>query len=160
MFAVIETGGKQYKVEPKTFVRVELLDTDDKGFTNFERVLLLQDANGKLHIGQPTVDGAWVVGRLRREAKGKKVIIFKFRRRKHKSKNKKGHRQWFAEFEILGMGLGEIPAELFTAVADEEVEVVEVEADDDQFEADEDDEVEGDDDEDDDSDEEGDEDED
>lgn len=114
MFAVIETGGKQYRVTPNLRLRVEKLPADKNTVHQFDRVLLVQDSGGQVHVGAPTVEGGYVVARVRGNGKGKKVYAFKFRRRHHKMKYKKGHRQEFTELEILGLGIGPVPAELLT----------------------------------------------
>ncbi len=93
MFAVIETGGKQYIVKEGDVIRVEKLP-ESEGEVVFDKVLMAGDK-----IGTPYVEGATVKGELIRTAKAKKIIVFKFKRRKG-YKRKKGHRQWFSEVRI------------------------------------------------------------
>ncbi len=93
MFAVIETGGKQYIVKEGDVIRVEKLNTNGKKVI-FDKVLMVGDK-----VGSPYVEGATVEADLIRTDKAKKVIVFKFKRRKG-YKRKKGHRQWFSEVRI------------------------------------------------------------
>ncbi len=93
MFAVIETGGKQYIVKEGDVIRVEKLPVEGKEVV-FDKVLMVGDK-----VGTPYVEGATVEADLIRTAKAKKVIVFKFKRRKG-YKRKKGHRQWFSEVRI------------------------------------------------------------
>jgi large subunit ribosomal protein L21 len=101
MYAIIETGGKQYRVQPGQTVDIERLDADEDGAVQFDRVLMLVDGE-TVRIGSPLVDGARVTGKVLGEIKNKKVIAFKKRRRKD-SQSKRGHRQIHARVEIDGM---------------------------------------------------------
>jgi large subunit ribosomal protein L21 len=98
MLAVILTGGKQYLVTPGQKLRVETLDNKDGEEVVFDKVLLLEKSN-KLEIGTPFVEGAKVTGKVLKNARGKKVIIFKYKAKK-RTRVKKGHRQNFTEVEI------------------------------------------------------------
>ncbi|MCP6718740.1 MAG: 50S ribosomal protein L21 [Patescibacteria group bacterium] len=98
MFAVIKTGGKQYIVSPGDKIKIEKLDKKEGQETTFKEVLLLQKGK-KLEVGTPLVKKAKVVGKVIKQDKHKKVIIFKFRASK-RYKVKKGHRQSFTEVEI------------------------------------------------------------
>lgn len=98
MLAIIKTGGKQYLVTPGTKIKVEKLDKKEGSEVAFNEVLLLEK-NKKLEIGTPLVKGAKVIGKVLREGKGKKVIVFKFKAKK-RYHLKKGHRQQFTEVEI------------------------------------------------------------
>ena len=109
MFAVIKTGGKQYLVSPgdkiKTDPPASLREALRAGKIEgkeiiFSDVLLLAYRNQKVEIGNPKVKGAKVVGKILRQGKGKKVIVFKYKP-KTRYKVKKGHRQTFTEVEIL-----------------------------------------------------------
>lgn len=92
MYAVIETGGKQYRVEPGDVLDVERLsETGDDGSVQFDRVLLVGDDDG-VRVGTPVVDGASVKASLVRETRGPKIRIFKYKRRKGYRRTK-GHRQ-------------------------------------------------------------------
>ena len=97
--AVIKTGGKQYIVHSGQKIKIEKLSTKEGGEVVFEEVLLL-DNEKKTEIGTPTVKGAQVKGKLLKQAKAKKVIVFKFKAKK-REKTKKGHRQPYSEVEIL-----------------------------------------------------------
>jgi len=99
MLAVIKTGGKQYIIIPGQKIKIEKIDKKEGEEKVFEDVLLLEK-NKKLEIGTPLVKEAKVVGRVLKQGKGKKVIIFKYKPKK-RYKVKKGHRQPFTEIEIL-----------------------------------------------------------
>ena len=98
MLAVIKSGGKQYLVSPGEKIKIEKLEIEEKDDVVFEEVLLLQEGK-KIEIGEPFVKGARVVGKLLKQGKGKKVIVFKYKAKK-RYKVKKGHRQPFTEVEI------------------------------------------------------------
>jgi large subunit ribosomal protein L21 len=98
MLAVIKTGGKQYLVKKGDRLKVEKLDKKEGDKVTFDRVLLLEKGK-KLEIGKPEVKGVKVTGKVIRQGKGKKVIVFKYRASK-RYKVKKGHRQQFTEVEI------------------------------------------------------------
>ena len=97
MYAIIETGGKQYKVQPGQVIEVEKLEAK-KGKVTFDRVLLCADGDD-VQIGSPTVKKAKVKGELLEMTKGRKVIAFKKRRRKG-SQTTRGHRQTIARVRI------------------------------------------------------------
>lgn len=98
MLAVIKTGGKQYIVAPKDKIKIEKLDIEEGKEKSFDQVLLLEK-NKKLEIGTPLVKGAKVIGKVLKQGKAKKVIIFKYKP-KTRYKKKTGHRQPFTEVEI------------------------------------------------------------
>ena len=102
MFAVIRTGGKQYLVSPGDKIKIEKLDKGEGKEITFSDVLLLEKRN-KLEIGNPKVKGAKVIGKILKQGKGKKIIIFKYKP-KTRYKVKKGHRQPFTEVEITKVG--------------------------------------------------------
>src|ERR1700690_3697739 len=91
MFAVIKTGGKQYKVAADDEITVMSLEGDAGASVTFGEVLALFDGDAR-HVGAPLVGGASVVGEIVEQARGPKVYAFKKRRRKN-SKRKRGHRQ-------------------------------------------------------------------
>src|SRR5688572_132531 len=91
MYAVIETGGKQYRVEVGTEFEVELLDVEPGESVTLERVLLVADGD-ETSIGQPLVSNAAVQAEVLRRERGDKVIVFKYRP-KARTRVKKGHRQ-------------------------------------------------------------------
>ena len=90
-YAVIRTGGKQYRVTPDAVLTVEKLDAEPGSTITFHDVLALGDDAG-LTLGAPNVPGAWVTAVVEAQTRGDKVIIFKKRRRKN-SRRKNGHRQ-------------------------------------------------------------------
>lgn len=98
MYAVIKTGGKQYRVEPGDVVTIERLAGDAGDAVNFDDVLLVE-ADGDMKIGTPSLDGASVSGTIVEQGRARKVIVFKFRRRKN-YKKKNGHRQYFTRVQI------------------------------------------------------------
>jgi large subunit ribosomal protein L21 len=101
MYAVIKTGGKQYRVEPGTTLRVEKLEGEAGTKLEFGDVLLLADGE-QVTVGAPVVPGAKVTAEIVAQEKGDKLIIFKFRRRKA-YRRKKGHRQSYTALKITGI---------------------------------------------------------
>src|SRR5262249_59490607 len=91
MYAVIETGGKQYRVSPGQTVEVELLAEAPGATVTLEQVLLVS-ADGNTLVGQPAVAGAKVIGTITNEARGKKIIVFKYKSKK-RYRRTQGHRQ-------------------------------------------------------------------
>ena len=98
MYAVIKTGGKQYRVETGATVRVEKLEGDKGKTFEFSDVLLVADGEN-VKIGTPTVTGAKVTAELLAQEKGEKLVIFKFRRRKG-YRRRTGHRQPYTALKI------------------------------------------------------------
>jgi large subunit ribosomal protein L21 len=98
MYAVIKTGGKQYKVEKGATLRVEKLEGDAGKAVEFSEVLLVADGD-KVAVGTPTVKGAKVTGEIVAQELGEKLIVFKFRRRKA-YRRKNGHRQQYTAVKI------------------------------------------------------------
>jgi large subunit ribosomal protein L21 len=98
-FAVIKTGGKQYKVSANDTIRIEKLDDEPGKKFEFKEVLLTTD-NTTTEIGSPMIDGAYVEAELLKQARNDKVIIFKKRRRQN-SRRKRGHRQHVSIVKIL-----------------------------------------------------------
>ena len=99
MLAVIKTGGKQYLVSPGDKIKIEKIDVKEGKEITFKDVLLVEK-NRKLKIGTPQVKGVKVIGKVLRQDKAKKVIVFKYKS-KTRYKVKKGHRQPFTEVEIM-----------------------------------------------------------
>ena len=97
-FAIIETGGKQYKVSANNILKVEKLDIKKGNKVEFKKVLLVND-NKTVEIGDPTVSGAVVEGMLLDNIKDRKVIVFKKRRRQN-SRKRYGHRQPLSKVQI------------------------------------------------------------
>ena len=100
-FAVIRTGGKQYRVEPGTLIRVEKIDGDVGTAVEFNEVLLA--AGDAVRIGTPLVEGAVVRGQIVAHARVKKVLIFKKKRRKN-YRRRRGHRQSLTTVRVTEIG--------------------------------------------------------
>lgn len=98
MYAVIKTGGKQYRVSEGEEIRVERIKGNVGDTVAFEEVLLTSDGEA-VQVGQPCIENARVIGRITRQAKDKKVLVIKFKRRKG-YRRKKGHRQHFTQLRI------------------------------------------------------------
>ena len=98
MYAVIKTGGKQYRVVQGERLKVEKLDVEVGGTVTLDQILLVSDGD-KTTIGSPIVKGAKVKATVLAHGRGDKVMIFKMRRRKHYRKTQ-GHRQSFTEIKI------------------------------------------------------------
>jgi len=99
MKAVIKTGGKQYLVSKGDKIKIEKIEGKEGKKVVFDKVLLLEK-RGKVHIGDPFIKGVKVMGKILKQGKAKKVVIFKHKPKK-RYKIKKGHRQTFTEVEIL-----------------------------------------------------------
>ena len=103
-YAVIRTGGKQYRVSPGELLRVESLPGDKGNDITFSEVLLTA-AEGAVQVGTPLVSGVTVSARIVDHGKEKKIIVFKKKRRKNYSR-KQGHRQHFTAVQIKTINLG------------------------------------------------------
>lgn len=104
MYAVIETGGKQYRVREGESIKVEKIDVESGASIDIDKVLMV--ANGDdIKIGAPYVSGGKVTATIKSHGRGKKVLVIKFRRRKQ-SRTKQGHRQAYTELEITGISAG------------------------------------------------------
>jgi large subunit ribosomal protein L21 len=101
MYAVIETGGKQYRVAPGDVIEVELLDAKEGDEVALGKVLMFADGD-QIKIGAPTLSGAKVTAKVKGHGRGEKVRIFKLRRRKNYRRTQ-GHRQHFTKIEIIGI---------------------------------------------------------
>ena len=98
MYAVIKTGGKQYRVAPGEEIRVEKLQGNVGDSVTFEEVLLTSDGE-HVSVGKPYLDNAKVVARITGQGKGRKVVVFKYRKRKGYRK-KRGHRQHYSLVKV------------------------------------------------------------
>jgi large subunit ribosomal protein L21 len=98
MYAVVATGGKQYKVAEGDILRVEKLAGDIGSEVAFDNVLVFSDGEN-VKIGQPAIDGATVHGQIVDQGKSKKIIVFKYKRRK-RYRRKQGHRQPYTAVRI------------------------------------------------------------
>ncbi len=97
-FAVIKTGGKQYKVAEGQKLKVEKLNAAEGSEVVFDNVLMVAD-DADLKVGAPKVEGAKVSAKVAKQARARKIIVFKYRAKK-RYKKKAGHRQRFTELEI------------------------------------------------------------
>lgn len=101
MYAVIQSGGKQYRVAEGELLKLELIDAEPGSTIEFEKVLMV--ANGdNVKVGAPLVEGGKVSAEIVTHGRHDKVTIIKFRRRKHYRKQA-GHRQWFTQVKITGI---------------------------------------------------------
>ena len=101
MYAVLETGGKQYRVAVGDVIRVEKLEVAAGDSVNLDKVLMVADGDN-VRIGAPNVSGASVTATVKSHGRADKIRIFKMRRRKHFRKNQ-GHRQHYTEIEITSI---------------------------------------------------------
>ncbi|MTW20037.1 50S ribosomal protein L21 [Allochromatium palmeri] len=104
MYAVIQTGGKQYRVSEGDTVKIEKLTAETGDSVDFEQVLMVADGDN-VKVGQPYLAGGKVTATVESHGRAKKVKIIKFRRRKHHMK-RQGHRQWFTAVKITGISAG------------------------------------------------------
>lgn len=99
--AIIKTGGKQYRVAVGDKLRIEKLDNEVGAAIEFNEILLV-GLGAEAKVGTPIVDGAKVSGLIKSHGRGKKLVVYKFRRRKN-YRRKNGHRQAFTEVEITAI---------------------------------------------------------
>lgn len=104
MYAVIKTGGKQYRISEGDIIEVELLSSDENQGVLFKEVLLLHDGS-QLQVGNPCIPGASVAGTLLDYVKGDKVVAFKYKKRKNYAR-KVGHRQKYARLKVTSINKG------------------------------------------------------
>ena len=104
MYAVIKTGGKQYRVEKGESLKIETLTADTGENIEFDKVLMVSDEAG-VKVGKPFIDGGKVTAKITEHGRHKKINIIKFRRRKHHMK-RMGHRQNYTEVEITDIIAG------------------------------------------------------
>ena len=98
MYAVIETGGKQYKVQPGDVIFVEKLAVEENADITFDKVIAVGADDG-IKVGKPYVEGATVSAKALKNGKGKKVVVFTYKPKK----NEKGHRQPYTKVEIAAI---------------------------------------------------------
>jgi large subunit ribosomal protein L21 len=101
MYAVIQTGGKQYRVEQGTYLKIEKLELGTGDSIEFDKVLMIE-SDGNVKIGQPFIEGGKVTATVLSQGRHDKIRIIKFRRRKHHMKQM-GHRQYYTEVQITGI---------------------------------------------------------
>jgi len=103
-YAIIRTGGKQYRAEAGKTLRIPTLPGDAGSKITFDDVILGSDG-GKTHVGAPGLKGAHVTAEIVKHGKGEKIVVFKQKRRKNYAK-KQGHRQGFTEVRIKDIAFG------------------------------------------------------
>jgi large subunit ribosomal protein L21 len=101
MYAVVKTGGKQYKVAQGDKLKVELLEGNPGDSITLDQVLMIADGD-KLSVGTPMLKGSTVSATIKSQGRHDKIEVVKFRRRKHFQK-RTGHRQYYTELEITGI---------------------------------------------------------
>lgn len=101
MYAVIKTGGKQYRVQIGDSIYVEKLDLEDGAAVSFDTVLF-SDEQSDVRVGTPVLADVKVEGKVIRQAKGKKVVVYKFKSKKN-YRRKQGHRQPYTQVEITAI---------------------------------------------------------
>ena len=101
MYAVIKTGGKQYRVQQGDVIFVEKIDSQADEAVTFEEVLLVNDGD-QTRIGAPTVAGAKVEGKVLGQVKGQKIVVYKYKAKKNERK-KQGHRQPYTKIKITAI---------------------------------------------------------
>ena len=125
-YAIIETGGKQLKVEPGRFYDVELLQAEPNSDYQIDKVLLIHD-DDQITVGQPFVEGATVEGEILRHLRGRKILVYKMQPKK-KTRKKRGHRQEITRLMINSISVNGVaissvdPGEVTTSVATSEEE--------------------------------------
>lgn len=101
LYAIVETGGKQYKVAEGSTLYIEKLDVEAGSEYTFDKVLFVEK-DGKVQVGSPFVAGAKVVGTVVEHGKGKKIIVFKYKSKKN-YRRKQGHRQPFTKVKVTAI---------------------------------------------------------
>ena len=101
MYAVIKSGGKQYKVQEGDTIRVEKINAEEGGEISLDEVLMVADGDN-VSVGAPVVEGASVAATVASHGRGEKIKVIKFKRRKHHRKQM-GHRQAYTELKITGI---------------------------------------------------------
>ena len=101
MYAVIQTGGKQYRVQQGDVIYVEKIDAQADETVTFEKVLLVGEGES-VKVGTPAVEGAKVQGKVLAQVKGQKIIVYKYKAKKNERK-KQGHRQPYTKVEITAI---------------------------------------------------------
>ena len=110
MYAVVATGGKQYRVSPGDRIEVEKLAGAVGQMIALDHVMMVDGGEGAVNIGTPRLDGAWVEAQIVDQKRGKKIIIFKHKRRKG-YRRKQGHRQSLTALKITGIHTDGAPEE-------------------------------------------------
>ena len=102
MYAIIETGGKQLKVEEGQVIYVEKLDVEEGKEYTFDKVVAIE--NNGLTLGTPYVEGAKVTCKVEKQGKEKKIVIFKYKQKKGSTRKKQGHRQPYTKLTVEKIG--------------------------------------------------------
>jgi large subunit ribosomal protein L21 len=97
-FAVVQTGGKQHRVEPGQIIEIEKLSADEGATVELTQVLLVSDDTGIRH-GNPWVEGVKIVGTVVKQTRARKIIVFKYKP-KTRYRKKTGHRQWITRVQV------------------------------------------------------------
>ncbi len=105
MFAVLETGGKQYKVSKGDTIQVEKLAGEVGEKIKLDKILMVVDDDDNVNVGKPVLEGATVKAEILEQGRQKKIIVFKMKRRKN-YRRKAGHRQPFTELKIIDIAQG------------------------------------------------------
>jgi large subunit ribosomal protein L21 len=108
-YAIIRTGGKQYRVTPGDLIRIEKLPQEAGADVEFNEVLMASDG-GTVRVGNPLVEGARVLAQVAQQGKRKKILVFKKKRRKN-YRRRYGHRQAFTELRVTGIETGTVKQE-------------------------------------------------
>ncbi len=103
MYAIIQSGGKQYRVEPNEVFSVEKLAAAPGDVVEFDQVALVQD-EGTIQVGAPWVEGAKVTGRVLSHGRDRKVVVFNYKAKKN-YKRRKGHRQPFTQVKVESIAM-------------------------------------------------------
>lgn len=106
MIAIVETGGKQYQISPGSIIRTEKLKAKEGEEIVLEKVLMIKEDDGEMLTGHPLIAKARVTAEVLRQDRAKKIIVYKFKRRKNYHR-KYGHRQAFTELKIKEIQSGE-----------------------------------------------------
>ena len=105
VFAIVETGGKQYNVRKGTVLRVEKIEVAEGDQVVLDKILAV-NSDGEFQVGAPYVSGAQVTARVLRQGKAKKILVFKYKPKKN-YRRRKGHRQLFTELMVEEISLGQ-----------------------------------------------------
>lgn len=99
MYAIIQTGGKQYKVTEGEILKVEKLDAEAGDKLTLDQVLMVKDDNGGVKIGEPIVKDAKITVEVLEQGRAKKIVVYKYKKRKNERK-KQGHRQAYTKIKV------------------------------------------------------------
>jgi large subunit ribosomal protein L21 len=100
MYAVIQTGGKQLRVQVGDVVRVERLAAEIGSPVSFDQVLLVSDQDNRIKLGSPTLDGCSVSGTVVEQGREKKILLYTYKRRQNSNRRRAGHRQHYTAVKI------------------------------------------------------------